>query len=356
MTSPLPVTALDYDLPPERVATRPAEPRDTARLLVLHRTDGRVEHRTVRDLPEYLAAGDRLVFNDTAVAPARLSGQRTDSGGRIEGLFLEAGDAPGEFVAMLRSNGRLRPGLRVCFAGDGPGAPAAEAELVARADVAWRLRWCADHGALDAVGHVPLPPYILRARRERGESEEDARDAAWYATVFADPARRASVAAPTAGLHFTPDLLTRLDAQGVVRLTTTLDVGPGTFRPIESPTVQAHPMHVEHMRVPEATLWALRSASGGRTVAVGTTTVRTLESLPDPLPTREWAAATDLLIAPGHDFRLVEAMMTNFHLPRSTLLALVGAFAGLERVLAAYAEAVRLEYRFYSYGDAMLIV
>jgi len=354
---------LDYDLPPELIATRPAEPRDGARMMVVRRGDERVDHVFVRDLPDYLEAGDAIVFNTTSVAPARLRGRRAGSGGRVECLFVEE-PAPGTWLVMLQSGGRLRPGERIELL-DEQGAPGETAlELIEAHPDGWLAHLTGPQGTvrvLERLGLTPLPPYILKARRDGGGVDvPDALDRAWYQTVYADPGQRRSVAAPTAGLHFTPELLQRLRQRGVERIDVTLHVGPGTFRPITAPTVEEHLMHAEHYAVAPQALAALDRARG-RVIAVGSTAVRTLESLPAALPDPDslggpLCGRTDLLIAPPYAFRRVDGMLTNFHLPHTTLLALVAAAIGLDRVKAAYAEAVRLRYRFYSYGDAMLIL
>jgi len=370
MTTPvLRTEELDYELPAGLIATRPAVPRDSARMLVMSRQADGIEHRQVRDLPDYVQPDDLLIMNDTAVTPARVFGRKSTSGGaggRIEGLFLEQAQS-GRWRMMLRSNGRLRAGMGIELA-DRRGEPSGvKLVLIERDHADWIVqvepaRPAAD--VLDAIGWTPLPPYIIRARHGETASDED--DRRWYQTVYASAARRESVAAPTAGLHFTPELLAALDARGVRRAFVTLHVGPGTFRPITAAAVQGHQMHRERFEVPAATMEAIRShrerrAAGGsgRLLAVGTTTVRTLESLPQPLPRAipgPCRGATDLLIAPPYEFRVVEGLLTNFHLPRSTLLALVGALAGLEKLKAAYREAIARRYRFYSYGDAMLIL
>ncbi|MHC5023009.1 MAG: tRNA preQ1(34) S-adenosylmethionine ribosyltransferase-isomerase QueA [Planctomycetota bacterium] len=360
----LPVEALEYPLPERLIATRPAQPRDAARLLVLRRSSGEIEHRSVRDLPDYARPGDVMVFNDTAVTPARLIARRTDSGGRVEGLFL-AERADGAWRVMLRSNGRLRPGLRLDLLDAADRRSGLTLDLIDRLGSEWIVRPTGDGDAasrLDATGRTPLPPYILRARGD--DIVEDRLDRTWYQTVYADDAKRHSVAAPTAGLHFTTRLLERLDAAGITRTRVTLHVGPGTFKPIAAATLSAHEMHREWFEIPGETLQALREGgaadSGGarpRVIAVGTTSVRALESLPDPVPLAgPVVGETGLLIAPPHRFRHVDGMMTNFHLPRSTLLALVAAMVGLDRIKAVYAEAIERDYRFYSYGDAMLIL
>jgi len=367
MMQPLSTDELDYELPERLIATRPAEPRDAARMLVLHRHHDTIEHRHVRDLPEYVQRGDALVFNTTAVTPARLLGQRADTGGRVEGLFLNDNTNAGHattWQVMLKSNGKLKAHQRVILHDTTGHASPFEIELLERADETWLVKVHSDdHTAtiLEQIGRTPLPPYILRARGE--QTQADALDRAWYQTVYAssEQAHRRSVAAPTAGLHFTPTLLDQLTQRGAQRLDVLLHVGAGTFKPITAATLDQHQMHREQYEVPAATLAALRQIKHdgtGRVIAIGTTTVRTLESLPDPLPTTHAPirSETNLLISPGYSWRYVDALLTNFHLPRSTLLALVGAMTGLERLKAVYAEAISRDYRFYSYGDAMLIL
>lgn len=358
------VEELDYDLPAERIATRPMEPRDAARMMVVSRDGELIEHAQVRDLPRFLRAGDGLVFNNTAVCPARLIGRRADTGGRVEGLYLEPADEH-RWRCLLKSNGRLRPGQMIELLGPDAHPTGDRLELIERDAEVWIARPVSDDPTdviLERSGRTPLPPYILRAREEEkaAAADIDAADRAWYQTVYADLARRRSVAAPTAGLHFTDDLLRTLDDEGIRRSQVTLHVGAGTFQPIKTETVEAHAMHTEWFEVSAEALRAIQSirAAGGRVIAVGTTTVRTLESVPpeqfdDP---RDFAASTNLLIAPPYEFRVVDGLLTNLHLPRSTLLALVGAMIGLDRLKLLYAEAVRAGYRFYSYGDAMLIL
>ena len=301
--------------------------------------------------------------------PARLCGHRVESGGRVEGLFLEAdaGGASTRWRAMLRSNGRLRPGVRIAWTGPDQ-AHTVITHLVDRDEAGWTLeaeRLDEPHdpvAVLRRIGHVPLPPYILAARAAAGDDADAGfADEAWYQTVYADLERAGSVAAPTAGLHFTQRLLAELDARGIGRCHVTLHVGPGTFKPVETASLADHPMHAEWYEVGPDALRSIARArtEGGRVLAVGTTTTRTLESLPDPLPahpTGPISGWTDLLIAPGHRFRHLDGMLTNFHLPRSTLIALVAAALGLDRTLALYRHAVSEGYRFYSYGDAMLIL
>ena len=342
----------DFELSDDRIAQEPG-PRGASRLLVLDAPPGSAErHRWVADLPELLRPEDLLVVNDTRVIPARLFGRRllssgggeAEEGGRVELLLVERVDeAAHEWTALARPGKKARPGTRVRF-GDG-----LEAEVVARlGDGRHRVRFSeAVEPHLDRLGHVPLPPYIKRA--DRAEDRER------YQTLFAE--RPGAVAAPTAGLHFTPELLGRLAERGVEVARVTLHVGIGTFKPVTAALVHEHVMDEERYEVPEATAAAIAAVRrrGGRVVAVGTTTVRTLESAADEGGTvHPGAGRTGLFIVPGYRFRAVDALLTNFHLPRSTLLMMVSAFAGRERVLAAYREAVEEEYRFYSYGDAML--
>jgi S-adenosylmethionine:tRNA ribosyltransferase-isomerase len=341
----------DYALPEELVAQEPVSPRDASRLLVLPRRDGPVRHLRFRDLPDLLDPGDLLVFNDTKVIPARLEGTK-ETGGRCELLLCEPlpadPAAPGaRFRALGQASKPIRPGQRLDFGGLSALVEAAEGEgfLAVRLD-----REGAElERALERVGRVPLPPYI---RRPGGPLPLDRER---YQTIFArEPG---SAAAPTAGLHFTPEILSRLEARGVARSRVTLHVGPGTFLPVREGDLARHRMHPEPYRVPEETAAAFRAcrAGGGRVVAVGSTAVRTLEAAHAGGELRPGSGRTSLFVIPGYGFRAVDAMVTNFHLPRSTLLMLVCAFAGRERTLAAYEEAVARGYRFHSYGDAMLI-
>jgi len=338
----------DYPLPPGRIAQEPVEPRDRARLLLLPRGPGRLRDLTVRDLPELLRPGDCLVVNDTRVLPARLFGRLHGSDREVELLFLRE-LAPGRWEALARPGRRCRRGTALLLAdGQVRATVTAEGEAGRRElAVGWPgpaqdllLRW----------GLPPLPPYIRRYRKPEGE------DWARYQTVYA--ARDGAVAAPTAGLHFTPALLERLDRQGVELHRITLHVGPGSFRPIRTRGAEAHRLEAEALEVTEATARALTRArgEGRRVIAVGTTTARALESAAAEAGVAARAGWTGLFIAPGFRFRVIDGLLTNFHLPRSSLLLLVAAFAGRERVLAAYAHAVARGYRFYSYGDAMLIL
>ncbi len=350
---------LDYHLPAELIATRPAEPRDAARLLVAQREGDawRIEHRHVRDLTEYVTRDDLMVFNTSRVLPARIEGTRVSTGGSIEGLFLDELTV-GTWRVMLRSGGRLREGDAIQL-GEG-----VTLTLEQRDDDAWRANVEPAMEAariLERIGRTPLPPYILKAR---GASEiADEADRRWYQTVYAGD-QSGSVAAPTAGLHFTPELLAKLDAAGTKRASILLHVGPGTFKPVTADTLAEHTMHEERFTVPTETVAAIREhrrKGRGRVIAVGTTTVRALESVATDITACAPSAGpiegrTRLLIAPPHEFNVVDALLTNFHLPRSTLLALVAAMLGREAWRPLYEEAVRERYRFYSYGDAMLIL
>lgn len=357
--------AFDYVLPPERIAQRPAEPRDASRLLILDRSSGTWRDGRFPDIVGELVAGDLLVINETQVFPARLYACG-DGGERIEFLLTRPADVDDparsegrEWWSLARPARRARPGrgFRLTTREGGAGM---ETVMVVGAGEAGlrriRLEMADDPwGWISAHGHVPLPPYIDRP------DEEPDRDR--YQTVYAT--ERGAVAAPTAGLHFTPELLRRLTERGVERAGLTLHVGPGTFRPVTARRADDHIMEPEWYRIPAATARAVAAAgaAGRRVVAVGTTTVRALECaaghrrsrVEDPDAAPAVAGWADLTIRPGYDFRVVDAMVTNFHLPRSSLLLLVAAFAGTDRILAAYRHAVAAGYRFYSYGDAMLI-
>ncbi|HVS72710.1 MAG TPA: tRNA preQ1(34) S-adenosylmethionine ribosyltransferase-isomerase QueA [Phycisphaerae bacterium] len=359
------MSELDYHLPPERIAAHPVEPRDQSRLMVLHRVADRLEHRRFADLPEYLLPTDLLVVNDTRVLPARLE-LRKATGAAIPGLFVHE-LRPGQWQVLLRSRGKVRPGDQLFpVTQGGPGiSPPYRFTLQERLPDQkgmWLVSVSPTEPARDVlarIGHVPLPPYIEKMRRDTHHDE--ALDREHYQTVYAR--HGASVAAPTAGLHFTPQLLARIDALGIRRASVELDVGLGTFLPVEADTMEAHRMHTETYAVPADTIHALRRqrAAGHRIVVVGTTAVRTLETtapqiLSSDAPPANLHGATDLKIIPGFHFRLTDALITNFHLPRSTLMALVAALIGLDRLHALYALAIRENYRFYSYGDAMLIL
>ncbi|MBI1732239.1 MAG: tRNA preQ1(34) S-adenosylmethionine ribosyltransferase-isomerase QueA [Gammaproteobacteria bacterium] len=334
----------EYQLPHELIAQHPAEPRDSARLLLLDRQTGAVTHRGFRDLPDCLRPGDLLVLNDTRVIPARLFG-RKETGGRLEVLVERVLD-PHECLALIRTSKAPRPGALLIM--DSPG----EVRLRVTGRDGEFFRLSRDDGGgltelLDVAGHVPLPPYIRRP--------DEPADRAQYQTVYA--MRPGAVAAPTAGLHFTPALLAEVESRGITLARVTLHVGHGTFQPVRSDDVESHRMHSEWYEVGQEVCEQVSAARrrGGRIVAVGTTAVRCLESASRDRTLRPARGETDIFIYPGFPFRTVDAMLTNFHLPRSTLLMLVCAFAGREPVLGAYREAVRERYRFYSYGDAMFI-
>ncbi len=336
----------DYPLPDELVAQAPVDPRDASRLLVLP-PEGDPAHRGFAELPELLAPGDLLVFNDTKVIPARLVG-RKGSGGKAELLLCEPldGGLGRRWRALGQASKPIRAGAVLTFDGLEARVDAVEGEGFYL--VTLDREGAALEAALERAGRVPLPPYI---RREAG-----AEDAVRYQTIWARAP--GSAAAPTAGLHFTPGLLERLAARGVHRTAVTLHVGPGTFLPIRGDALEGHRMHAERYEVsPEAAAAvAAARARGGRVVAVGTTSVRTLESAWRDGAVQAGAGRTELFVRPGHAFGAVDALVTNFHLPRSTLLVLVCAFGGTARVLAAYREAVAARYRFFSYGDAMLLL
>ncbi len=343
---PLDLDAYDFELPPERIAQHPPEDRDGARLLVLDRASGATTHATVRDLPRLLDPGDLLVVNATRVVPARLRG-RKETGGGAEALVLgPCAAGAGRYRALVRARGRLRIGQKFRFGDDPAGA---DAELTALGDDGEVvLTFPADVDPY-ALGETPLPPYI---RREAPRAE----DAERYQTTFARVP--GSVAAPTAGLHLSEALLAQLEARGIPRSEVVLHVGAGTFRPLTPRDLESGRLHPERFELPAETARAVSRtrATGGRVVAVGTTSARVLESCAAPPDTVEARTGeTDLFLYPGRPFRVVDALLTNFHLPRSSLLLLVSAFGGRAPVLAAYREALRRGYRFYSYGDAMLI-
>lgn len=352
--------ALDYDLPPHLIAAYPCPQRDASRMMVLDRSGRILAHRYARDLPEYFGPGDAMILNDSRVIPARFTARRLDTGGRIEGLYLASRSEPRQADALLRPGSRVR--LATPYVIESPSGDLEDSRLtvLGREKDHWLIRldgplsWSE---ALGRAGHAPLPPYILSRRREAGDASLDTpEDRARYQTVYAGP--EGAVAAPTAGLHFTEDLLAECRRRGVDLGFLTLHVGAGTFKPVETEFVEQHPIHEEWFTVSAATLELLRRTRnrGGRLIAVGTTSVRALESLPDPPPDQTLTAATRLLITPGFRFRRVDGLLTNFHLPRSSLMALVAAVIGVEPLLAAYREAIAREYRFYSYGDCMLIL
>jgi len=334
----------DYELPPEFIAQTPIEPRDSSRLLVLNRKTGALKHHLFRDLGRFLQPGDLLVLNETRVIPARLYARKVPTGGRVEFLLLRREDAL-TWEALVGGKG-LTLGKRIKLE-DGPAG-----EIVADLGGPRRLVKFAEplEPLLDRIGHVPLPPYI---HTPLGERER-------YQTVYAQ--EPGSAAAPTAGLHFTSRLMEQLKSQGINFTSVVLHVGLDTFAPVNEDDPQEHEIHTEWCQLSTETASLIRKtkAAGGRVIAVGTTSVRTLESAARAARAGEVVAPfegpTDLFILPGYQFRVVDAMITNFHLPRSTLVMLVSAFAGREKILSAYEVAKRESYRFYSFGDAMLIL
>jgi len=326
----------DYELPEELIAQAPLPERDASRLLFLPRRDGAVQHRAVRDLPDLLRSGDLLVVNDARVIPARLHGHKEGSGGKVELLLVEPLSGT-EWLALGQASKPFREGMRVEVLGSSIeiARVLGGGELVVRLPLQGDALW----SFLDEAGEMPLPPYI---RHAPGPTDRER-----YQTVFAR--ERGAVAAPTAGLHFTPALVEALRARRIAVAPITLHVGPGTFLPVRSARVEDHRMHRERYFLPEETARALQCA--GRVIAVGTTALRTLEASGG----RPGPGATDLFITPGYEFRAVDGLFTNFHLPKSTLFMLVAAFAGLGRIRSAYREAIAARYRFFSYGDAMLI-
>nr|MBC7244642.1 tRNA preQ1(34) S-adenosylmethionine ribosyltransferase-isomerase QueA [Chloroflexota bacterium] len=349
----------DYYLPPELIAQTPIEPRDASRLLVLHRADGCIEHRRFRDIVTYLQAGDLLVANDSRVIPARLFGHKIPSGGKVELLLIKKRDHE-TWEVLLKPGRRVKPGTELAihaFTDIGTGATYPAPEIIARVLASTEgggrvVSFSAPiEPLLDRIGMIPLPPYI-HTPLENAER---------YQTIYARVS--GSVAAPTAGLHFTPELVQQLQQHGVEFAFVTLHINMDTFRPVQEANIEEHRMYSEYCELPVETSEAINRAreEGRRIIAVGTTTVRVLETaalhlLDSKTPLRPFAGFTDLFIYPGFPFRVVSAMITNFHLPRSTLLMLVAAFAGKDRIDRAYQEAIRERYRFYSFGDAMLIL
>jgi S-adenosylmethionine:tRNA ribosyltransferase-isomerase len=343
------VSLFDFELPEEHIALRPASPRDSARMLVVW-PDGRLEHRQVADLPDYLEVRDTLLVNDTKVIPARLYGQRLrDTGPAKIEILLHRRLSVNRYSALARPARKLVVGDTLVFG-------ELYAQVVSRGDNGEaELRFAAAGAALDAAiaaqGEMPLPPYIA------GKRKADAQDVSDYQTIFAR--ENGSVAAPTAGLHLTPELFARLAQKGVTREAVTLHVGLGTFLPVTAEDTDQHRMHAERAQLDVQTAARLNTvhATGGRIAAVGTTSLRTLESATDADGAiRPFAGDTDIFITPGYRFRATDILLTNFHLPRSTLFMLVSAFMGLEVMKAAYAEAIARDYRFYSYGDACLLL
>jgi len=357
-----------FELPSELIASRPAPNRDGARLLVVDRKTQQITHSTIRELPQWLQASDLLVFNNTRVLPARLFGVRTRTGGRWEGLYLET-TVTGHWHLLCETRGRLVAGETVDLlpAGDMQFGVNYAQRSTTICDSSLRLKiiertaqgsWLMEPESpasplevLERFGTLPLPPYM-------GRRVADDEDQIRYQTAFAS--EPGAVAAPTAGLHFTPELLQTCAERGVQSAELTLHVGIGTFRPIAVRRLSEHRMHEEWCRLPQLTCDRIHDAKSkhGRIVAVGTTSIRTLESSAGihGLPLKAWEGRTDLFIRPGYSFQVVDGLLTNFHLPGSTLIVLVAAFAGYDLIMEAYRQAIRERYRFYSYGDAMLIV
>ncbi|HUQ82804.1 MAG TPA: tRNA preQ1(34) S-adenosylmethionine ribosyltransferase-isomerase QueA [Gemmatimonadaceae bacterium] len=335
----------DFELPRDRIAQTPAERRDQSRLMVVDRTSGTIEHRRFADVADYFAAGDALAVNTTRVLRARLVGTR-ETGGKAE-VFLLKPLGDDRFEALVHPGGKLKPGRMVHV------SPELDVEILEvterRSRIVRLVSPLAADDAIERYGHIPLPPYIARG--------DEAADAERYQTVYADA--RGSVAAPTAGLHFTPELLSSLERAGVTRANLLLHVGAGTFKPVEVDDPAEHVMHEEWYRLDDAAARVLNAArsSGGRIWAVGTTSVRTLESAARADGSFEPASGdTRIFIRPPYEFRAVDKLITNFHLPRSTLIMLVAAFAGYDLTMRAYRTALEAGYRFYSYGDAMVVL
>ncbi len=332
-----------YDLPQELIAQTPADPRDSSRLLVYNRAEGSVQHKIFRDIIDFLNPGDALVINDTRVIPARLYGKKQGTGRQVEFLLLNqlSGDT---WEVILRPGRKLRPGDRVSFAEE------LEAEILEKQeDGVTKVRFCFQgsfEALLDEYGNMPLPPYITKRLEDRER----------YQTVYAK--ERGSAAAPTAGLHFTPELMENIKKKGVDIIPVLLHVGLGTFRPVKAERLEDHKMHSEYYSISEESAHRINAVRerGGRVIAVGTTSVRTLESAADQEGrVKEQSGNTDIFIYPGYRFRCVDALITNFHLPESTLLMLISAFMGKEQALEVYRLAVQEKYRFFSFGDAMFI-
>jgi len=341
----------DYHLPSDLIAQQPLEKRADARLLVVDRQSQEISHRHIRDLPEILRTGDCLVLNNTKVVPARLVGRRALTGGRWQGLFVET-DESGNWLVLGKTRGKIAPGEIVVLENREAREDVQLQLLASLGGGKWAAKPVAEEDAfsiLERVGRVPLPHYI------RG-GEMMPEDWGQYQTVFAE--NQGAVAAPTAGLHFTHELLNKLEAAGVSRQFVTLHVGLGTFRPIAADQIEEHQMHLEVGEISESVVSQIDQvkSAGGRIVSVGTTATRVLETAAADGTLRPWQGKTDLFIYPPYDFKGVDCLLTNFHLPKSTLLILVRTFGGDELIREAYRQAVAERYRFYSYGDAMLIL
>lgn len=350
-------TDFSYDLPEELIAQQPAEQRDASRLLLLYRSSGEIVHKSFTNLANYIEAGDLLILNNSKVIPARIRGTKPDTGGKLELLLAEQVET-NRWWCFLKPGKRLRIGSRFCLDTRNKTATDLHGEVIEKNEEGHGLIHFSGTddiiNDLDQIGETPLPPYIDRSKCPDDQDRER------YQTIFAHPP--GSVAAPTAGLHFTTQLIQSIEAKGANTATVTLHVGLGTFAPMKVEQIADHRMHFEYFEMPRATAAAINRtrASGGRIIAVGTTSVRVLETLAGkhpngPLPEESHSGRTNIFIHPPYQFRLVDALITNFHLPESTLLMLVSAFAGRDSILAAYAAAVKERYRFFSYGDAMFI-
>ena len=370
------ISSYDYTLPPELIAAAPLAERDASRLLVVNRAEQSITHASFRDLPNYLRAGDLLVVNETRVVPAKLRGVRAATGGKWEGLFLGIEGAT-HWRLIGQTRGKLRPGEQLSlYPADDPDSPE-RLRLILRErrdEGEWLVEpipsgssfsetgrsfaeqkathpdpWLLTQQLLDRFGTVPLPPYIERTAASPEDRER-------YQTTFAR--NPGAIAAPTAGLHFTPEIFAACLQRGVEVAPLTLHVGIGTFRPVSVEKLDDHIMHFEYAELPAPTVEAIHRTRerGGRVIAIGTTAVRTLESVVHTGPLRAWSGETNLFIRPPYKFQAVDALVTNFHLPKSTLLVLVSALAGRDLILEAYRQAIAERYRFFSYGDAMLIV
>ncbi len=334
-----------YDLPEELIAQTPVEPRDSSRLMRIDRKTGKIEHSIFRDLPSFLKKGDLLIVNDSRVIPARLYGQKKETGGAIEFLLLEQ-KTNQNWEIICRPAKKAKPGARFVF-----GNGLLEAEVLEILDDGKRLVKLECEGSiyhvLDQIGQMPLPPYIT----------EQLKDKERYQTVYSEVS--GSAAAPTAGLHFTPELMKQIEAMGIHIAHVTLHVGLGTFRPVKADEITDHKMHSEHYMMSKETADLINQtkASGGRVIAVGTTSCRTLESVFSLYgEARECHGDTDIFIYPGYEFKCIDGLITNFHLPESTLIMLVSAFLGYDKTMHAYKVAVDEKYRFFSFGDAMAII
>jgi len=338
----LTVSEFDYDLPEALIAQTPVEPRDSSRLLVVNRETGALQHKSFFNIVDFIKPGDLLVANDTKVIPARLIGKRADTGGRVE-VFLLHRQSQDIWEVLVKPGKKMRPGQQVVF------DETLRCEVKDVTEYGGRIIRFHYEGlfetVLDKLGETPLPPYI----------HQKLADPSRYQTVYARD--RGSAAAPTAGLHFTPELMDKVRAKGASFAFITLNIGLGTFRPVRIENIAEHVMHREFYSVSPETAELIRRTKqqGGRIVAVGTTAVRTLESAAAGGKLESGSGWSELFIYPGYDFKVIDALITNFHLPQSTLLMLVSAFAGKENMLAAYREAVRLQYRFFSFGDAMFL-